>query len=203
MKLVDDLNAFTQRTSGRRNNMTQLLSLLESARPVSKPPVVSSEPQSPQLPNAGMGHSSQTLSTKSAGGLGGLDAFIRSIAGQESGGNYGAVGIPTKYGKALGKYQILDSNLRGDKRGWDYEALGRDVTPEQYLKDPKTQEAIARYKLSQYFTQFGPEGAAKAWYAGPAAAKKSSNKKNNNGKFPSINEYAAAITRRMAKDRGA
>ena len=91
---------------------------------------------------------------------GGLASFLNAIASVESGGNYNA----TNSIGALGKYQILSSNVPG----WSREALGHSITPSQFLNSPKLQEAIARYKLGQYVSKYGYAGAASAWNSGRA-----------------------------------
>lgn len=123
-----------------------------------------------------------------------LQGFLRAISAQESGNDYGAVGTPTKYGTAYGKYQILDQNFV-NPGGWDLEALDRDITLEQYMRTPEFQERMARAKLTEYFRQFGAEGAAKAWYAGPGNAMTNSDAPQYGG--PSINDYAAQVLARM------
>jgi hypothetical protein len=86
------------------------------------------------------------------------------IGGMESSNRYDAVGPDTGGGKkALGKYQVMDFNVGP----WTQEALGRALTPEQFLASPQAQEAVADFKLGQYIKQFGsPEAAARAWFAG-------------------------------------
>jgi hypothetical protein len=128
-----------------------------------------------------------------ATGDGSFEAFVNSIAKQESGNNYGARGIQTRSGRALGKYQILDTNIPS----WSKAALGRSISPDEFLRSPQLQEQVARYKLQDYFKKYGAEGAAKAWYGGEGAARKSSNNKNNGGKFPSLNSYAQSVVGRM------
>ena len=124
-----------------------------------------------------------------------LGAFLKSIATQESGGNYGAVGVDTGGGhRAYGKYQIMDFNFAG-KGGWDKEALGRDISIQKYLNSPRIQEKIARSKLTDYYRQYGARGAAKAWYAGPGNAYTNSNSPQYGG--PSINDYAQEVISRM------
>jgi hypothetical protein len=75
---------------------------------------------------------------------------------------YTAVGIPTKGGRALGKYQIMSSNV-GE---WTKAALGQALTPQQFLANPQAQEATAKHRFMSYAAKYGPEGAARAWYAG-------------------------------------
>ncbi|WP_176538945.1 hypothetical protein [Rhizobium sp. J15] len=101
----------------------------------------------------------------------GNPAYRDAIAGIESAGSgdYSAVG-PThpKMGRALGRYQVMESNIGP----WSQEALGRTVTPEEFLADPKLQDAIFDKKFGSYVSQFGPEGAAQAWFAGPGGVGK-------------------------------
>lgn len=127
-------------------------------------------------------------------GNAGFDSFRRAISAQESGGNYGIV---NKTSGAMGKYQIMPSNISATKGGWDYEALGRDISTSQFLSSPELQEKIASYKLQQYYDKYGPAGAAVAWYAGPGAVAKSSNSTKAQGAYPSINAYKNAILNRM------
>jgi hypothetical protein len=96
--------------------------------------------------------------------------FLSAISSKESGGNYGAVNSSSG---AMGKYQIMPANISGPG-GWDREALGREITPAQFMNSPRLQEAIARYKLSQYFKKYGAAGAASAWYSGSPTSYKSS-----------------------------
>lgn len=93
-----------------------------------------------------------------------LSRTKQAIGGMESGNRYGAVGPDTGGGKkAYGKYQVMDFNVGP----WTQEALGRALTPEQFLASPQAQEAVADFKLGQYINQFGsPEAAARAWFAG-------------------------------------
>jgi len=127
------------------------------------------------------------------GATGSFGQFISAISGQESGGNYGA---RNRSSGAMGKYQIMPGNIRGKGKGWDFEALGRDISEAQFMASPQLQEAIARYKLQQYFNKWGPRGAAIAWYAGPGAVNRV-NLNKSQGAYPTINQYANSILRRM------
>lgn len=112
------------------------------------------------IANAGIG---------AAKGASDLNSFINTIGRKESSNNYGAV---NRQSGAMGKYQIMPSNIIGSGRGWDYEALGRDISTSEFMRSPEIQEQIARYKLQQYYNRYGPAGASIAWYAGPGAAQK-------------------------------
>lgn len=127
------------------------------------------------------------------GATGSFGKFINAISGQESGGNYNT---RNKSSGAMGKYQIMPGNLAGTGKGWDFEALGRDISSAQFMASPQLQEAIARYKLQQYYNKYGPRGAAIAWYAGPGAVGKANGNKSQ-GAYPTINNYANSILRRM------
>ena len=122
-----------------------------------------------------------------------FEKFIAAITGQESGGNYSA---RNKDSGAMGRYQIMPGNISGSHKGWDYEALGYDISASQFMNNPKLQDAIARYKLQQYYNKWGPRGAAIAWYAGPGAVGKVNGNKSQ-GAYPTINQYANVILKRM------
>lgn len=111
------------------------------------------------------------LSTSSPAMAGGPSNYRDAIASIESAGSgdYGAVG-PThpKLGRALGRYQIMEANIGP----WSQEALGRAVTPDEFMADPKLQDAIFDKKFGGYVEKFGPEGAAQAWIGGPGGVGK-------------------------------
>ena len=131
------------------------------------------------------------------GGKGGFDAFLRAISSQESGNNYGA---RNKDSGAMGKYQIMPANIQGSG-GWDKEALGYNISVQQFMQSPQLQEAIAKYKLKSYYDKYGAAGAAVAWYAGPGTAKKYVNNPSGwnkkQGNYPSIAAYVNSILAKM------
>jgi hypothetical protein len=88
--------------------------------------------------------------------------FADAISSIESGGNYRALGPQTGKGRALGKYQVMDFNVGP----WSEKVLGRRLTPEQFLADDKAQDQIFEGVFGNYVKKYGPEGAAKAWFAG-------------------------------------
>lgn len=129
---------------------------------------------------------------------GSFGAFLNAISAQESGGNYGA---QNRDSGAMGKYQIMPSNIMGTNRGWDYEALGRDINIGEFLGSPKIQEAIAQYKLRSYYQKYGAAGAAVAWYAGPGTAagylRNPGRYTSPQGNYPSIAAYVQQVLGRM------
>lgn len=122
-----------------------------------------------------------------------LDALLRAIGGQESGGDYGATNSRTK---AFGKYQIMPENWPK----WSREA----GLPEGAEQTPENQEIVARYKLGEYLQKYGAEGAAAAWYGGEGAVNwgdEARNRKQGNGNEPSVNEYVAQVMGRIGDAR--
>lgn len=92
-----------------------------------------------------------------------FDRAAKATAAIESGGKYDRLGPVTKTGdRAYGKYQVMGANIPE----WSEAAIGRKVTPEQFLADPKIQDAIYQHKFGEYAKKYGPEGAARAWFAG-------------------------------------
>lgn len=97
--------------------------------------------------------------------------YRNAIASIESAGSgdYAAIG-PTHptMGRALGRYQIMESNIPE----WSRAALGREISADEFLANPKLQDAIFDHQFGNYLKQFGPEGAAQAWFAGPGGVGK-------------------------------
>lgn len=98
-----------------------------------------------------------------------IKKFASSIGRFESGGRYNAVGPDTGNGnRALGKYQVMASNVPG----WTREALGKSLTPEQFLNSPQAQDIVAHYKMSQHYQKYGNlEDMASAWFSGKPLAR--------------------------------
>lgn len=119
-----------------------------------------------------------------------FEQFFKSIIQQESGGNYGALGIwlNMDYGRdrAYGKYQVMGNNIPS----WSQRYLGRRLTPQQYLNDPAAQDQIARGRLKEYYDKYGPRGAAAAWYSGDPD--KHMNTASQRG-GPSIKDYVDSV----------
>lgn len=92
-----------------------------------------------------------------------VDPYAKSISNIESGGRYDIIGPATRDGdRAIGKYQVMGKNVGP----WTKEALGQELTPEQFASSPEAQEAVFKHKFGSYVSKYGPEGAARAWFAG-------------------------------------
>lgn len=80
-----------------------------------------------------------------------LPTFKNAISSIESSGNYSAIGVPTKYGRALGKYQVMEAFLPD----WSKQYLGRLVSRDEFLKSPKLQEQWADARFTDLFGKYG------------------------------------------------
>ena len=87
-----------------------------------------------------------------------------AIATNESGGRYEALGPLTGRGdRAYGKYQVMGANIPS----WTEEALGRRLTPEEFLKDREAQEKTFEHHFGKAARQHGnPYDAASVWFSG-------------------------------------
>lgn len=119
-----------------------------TSRPVPLPP-------QPQAPQPGGSLVSENPSSP---------YYQKAIAGIESGGKYDALGPVTKTGdRAYGKYQVMGANVGP----WTKQHFGQELTPEQFVQNPQAQDAVFNGQFGAYTKQYGPEGAARAWFAGP------------------------------------
>lgn len=101
-----------------------------------------------------------------------LQQLERGIARVESGGDYGALGpdVRRKAGvdRAYGKYQVMGANVPG----WTEQALGRRMTPQEFLRSPEAQEAVFRDQMTRNLQKYGTlEDAASVWFTGRPYAK--------------------------------
>lgn len=95
--------------------------------------------------------------------MAGIDTYRNAISGIESSGRYNLLGPITRDGdRAYGKYQVMGKNVGP----WTREVLGREMSPEEFASDPAAQDAVFNAKFGNYVSKYGPEGAARAWFAG-------------------------------------
>lgn len=116
-----------------------------------------------------------------------FDQFMYGIGYQETRGNKNAYSEVNAYG-AVGKYQVLKSNVPG----WSRQVLGHSITWQQYRDSPALQEKIVRGILYGYFKNWGPRGAAAAWYAGPGNHHLDMSTRPQSG-GPSIKSYVDSV----------
>ena len=91
-----------------------------------------------------------------------IDTLSRNIAGIESGGQknpYDALNPDTH---AIGKYQVMPSNVPG----WTQAALGQSMTPDEFKASPSAQEAVFRDQMQRNLQLYGPKDAASIWFTG-------------------------------------
>jgi hypothetical protein len=110
-------------------------------------------------------------------------SFLWAIKQQESGGNYSVVNSGSG---ALGAYQVMPDNVPS----WTREALGRSLTPQQFLADPSAQDKVAETILGGYYDKYGARGAAAMWYSGQPDPTKTYG-------TPSVADYVKSILDRM------
>ncbi|MFI5013219.1 MAG: hypothetical protein ACHQAY_12825 [Hyphomicrobiales bacterium] len=92
-----------------------------------------------------------------------MNAAKVAVAGNESGGRYGITGPVQPSGDyALGKYQVMKSNLAA----WTQEALGKTMTPAEFLASPDAQEKVFEKRFGDAARKYGPAGAAAIWFTG-------------------------------------
>lgn len=93
-----------------------------------------------------------------------MDAYGSAISRIESGGKYDILGpvIPKTGDRAYGKYQVMGANVPQ----WTEQYLGRRMTPQEFLASPEAQDAVFQGRFGEYVQKYGPEGAARAWFAG-------------------------------------
>jgi len=106
-----------------------------------------------------------------------LEVFMETIKMQESSGDYSAIGPVTKYGRALGAYQIVEDNWDN----WSKQAYYKDYNkmtaqqrknlPSISWQDPDAQDRTAEHKFTEYYNKYGSwDLVAIAWFGGPGAA---------------------------------
>lgn len=134
-----------------------------------------------------------------------LTALRRAIIGKESGTNFKAV---NPHSGALGYGQVMPANVES----WTKEALGRTLTPEQFLNDSLAQVEVINFKLNQYLQKELKEGydldtavrrVASTWYSGqPGNYNKTKARFYNGHEYPSDDSYTKDILSKFKTERG-
>lgn len=134
-----------------------------------------------------------------------ITALRRAIIGKESGTNFKAV---NPHSGALGYGQVMPANIKS----WTKEALGKSLTPQQFLNDSLAQVEVINYKLNQYLQKELSQGldldtavrrVASTWYSGqPGLYNNTKPQSYNGGKYPSIDSYTKDILSRFKNEGG-
>ena len=104
-----------------------------------------------------------TMANRGARADTGSSSYQDAISRIESGGRYDLQGPVTQTGdRAYGKYQVMGANIPQ----WTKDALGRSMTPAEFLASPQAQDTVFNHRFGSYVNKYGPGGAARAWFAG-------------------------------------
>ena len=129
-----------------------------------------------------------------SGPAGDMAQYRDAIASVESAGSgdYSAVGPATRTGdRAYGRYQVMGSNVGP----WTEKHYGRRLTPEEFLKDPKAQDAVFDGEFGSYIKQYGnPQDAAAVWFSGKPMS--GNNRSDGNLRVPQyVKKFNTALQR--------
>lgn len=90
-----------------------------------------------------------------------------AIGGFESGNNYQNVGVQTRHGQALGRYQVMEQFLPDFLRQAGMPSMTRD----EFLHNPAAQDQLFEKVFGGYMTQYGTfNEAASRWFTGRSIA---------------------------------
>jgi Chaperone of endosialidase len=96
-------------------------------------------------------------------GGGVLDRAKNAIGHIESSNNYKALGPLTGGDRAYGRYQVMGANIPS----WTEEALGRRLTPQEFLNSPEAQDRVFEHHFGKAIQQHGNiDDAASVWFSG-------------------------------------
>ena len=120
-----------------------------------------------------------------------LDKLMQALGKYESGNKYNIKGVTVTKGsykgqKALGKYQVMQGNVKD----WSKDAIGREISEEEFLSNPGLQDQIVKHRLSVIAGKYkNPEDIASVWFSGRPA--KNNNAKDDNN--TSVNSYVNSV----------
>jgi hypothetical protein len=164
--------------------------LTPSPKPIIKPPTRST---------------AKTLTAKPLTRSKQLTALRRAIIGQESAGRFWLVNPDSG---ALGYGQLLRENVAP----WTKAALGKALTPEEFLANPKLQIKTIDYKLNQYLKrelaytsgkndELAIRRVASRWYSGNPNLWNNTRPQYSNGRrYPSIASYTRSVWKRYLRE---
>jgi hypothetical protein len=136
-----------------------------------------------------------------------VTALRRAIVGQESAGKFWLVNPDSG---ALGYGQLLRSNVAP----WTKAALGRSLTPEEFLANPQLQIKTIDHKLNEYLKrelaytgskneELAIRRVASRWYSGNPNLWNNTRPQYTNGRrYPSIASYTRSVWKRYLREIG-
>ncbi|MEW6494808.1 MAG: hypothetical protein AB1589_20160 [Cyanobacteriota bacterium] len=136
-----------------------------------------------------------------------VTALRRAIIGQESAGKFWLVNPDSG---ALGYGQLLRVNVAP----WTKAALGRALTPEEFLANPKLQIKTIDHKLNEYLKrqlvytggkneEIAIRRVASTWYSGNPNLWNNTRPQYSNGRrYPSIASYTRSVWKRYLREIG-
>lgn len=133
-----------------------------------------------------------------------VTALRRAIVGQESSGNFKAV---NRHSGALGYAQIMPNNLPS----WSRDAVGRLVTKQEFLSNPRLQIQIIEHRLAKYWQRalvasggnerLAVRQVASLWYSGRLNLYNSTKPQFYKGnRYPSIANYTLSVLKRYLSE---
>lgn len=116
---------------------------------------------------------------------------------ESSGGNYQARGPVVETGmyageRAMGAYQVMPGNLPQ----WSREALGREVTEQEFMASEEIQDTIFLHQMQKAYQEHGTwEDAASIWFTGQPVSR-SANRSDGYTSAPDyIQKFSSAFNR--------
>lgn len=123
------------------------------------------------------------------GSLNDLAAAREALAAVESrgSGDYAAIGPVVEKGmykgqRAYGRYQVMEGNIGP----WTKEVFGKAMTVDEFMADPKIQDAVVEHQLKKSYNKYGNfDDAASVWFSGQPVSKAG----NRSDGFTTVPEY--------------
>lgn len=124
-----------------------------------------------------------------------IEQAADAIGTFESGGRYNLVGVETKHGRALGKYQVMEEYLPEFLKAAGMPAMTRD----EFLKSPSAQDQLFNTRFGQYMKETGSfNDAASKWFSGKTMAEAGNRKDAHGTTVPGYVSNVNAILARNA-----